>query len=124
MLASRALRFPVPQLKELLRTRPFQMDAWRDASAQLIHLRIGNGPIARDRSSSLAMLSSFLNRTEDVGCGYYETWQQREAIIAETSIEFIDQSGKLTEIPCAIFVRTTHGLIQDMRLYLDPARIP
>lgn len=98
--------------------------AWRAATGTHFHLRIGNDPTTIDQAVSLAALQRFMSRVAGFGRGYCDLWQWREAVFVETDVQYVDRSGGLSVIPCAILARFQAGALVDLRFYLDPAPIP
>lgn len=110
-------------IKALLNA-PFRFETWAALSAPHLHVRIGNAPPAIDQAAALADLELFMSRIDRFGCRYCEICQIREAIFAETDLQFRDAMRVERVIPCTIVVRVTGGLIQDIRFHLDPSPIP
>lgn len=119
---SRSLRFPTAVLKALVTAPTFDSGAWERACSGDLHLRIGNDPVIVGRDGALERLAAFLNRVAAIGTNYCDTRQIRETIYAETEIRFLDGGSPLPDLPCVIVIRTTHGIIRDLRFYLDQSR--
>jgi hypothetical protein len=109
-------------MRELL-TSPFDRAVWEKVSSRVLHVRIGNAPVATGRDASLDTLAAFIMRIEGFGCKYCELWQRRAAIYAETEVHFRDQGGALCAIPCAVVARAPKGELVDLRFHLDPSPI-
>lgn len=116
---TRTQRFPAAALKLLLATRPFPHPVWKAATSESLCVRIANGPALSGQGASLDALGAFLQCTDAFACGFCEIWAVREAIYIETEAEYREDAGLLRRIPCAVVARTTHGLVQDLRFYLD-----
>lgn len=111
------------ELKMLL-DLPFDRAVWEAVCGPHLHLRIGNGPPATGRAAALDALEAFRARIEGFGRQYCELWQRREAIYAESDVLFTDVKGEMYVIPCALIARVGSGVLQDLRLHLDPSPIP
>jgi hypothetical protein len=112
-----------PALSRLL-LLPFDRAAWEAVSGPHLHLRIGNAAPAMGRDVALRAYGGFRGRLTAIGCRYCDYWERREAIFAETDVCFVGHDGSPREIPCTIIARVTGGLLQDLRLHLDPTPIP
>jgi len=121
---SRAQTIAATVLKRLIETQPFDQAAWTQVCSPDLHLRIANGPVHTRREQGLVDLRDFLSRVSRLGCDFCEMWQRRETIFAETELEFIDAGGRPSKIPCVLVARTTHGLVRDLRIYIDTAGLP
>jgi hypothetical protein len=113
-----------PALLKSLLTAPFDLAAWAEVMGEDCHLRIANGPPAVGRDASLRQLSGFLHRIRGFGGSFCEVWRQREVMVTETDVIFAEPQGHLACVPCVIVIRTTRGLVRDLRFYLDPTPIP
>ncbi|MDX2211321.1 MAG: hypothetical protein SFV20_13300 [Sphingopyxis sp.] len=119
--ADRVRRFPAERLKQLLAARSFDAAAWNDALASQAHIRIANGPPIAGKQDVMAALAAFTEAVHLCSGEFLEMWQQRETIFIETEFSGRRHSHGDQRFPCVIIVRTTFGLIQDMRFHLDPA---
>jgi hypothetical protein len=113
-----------PALLKLLLTTPFDLAAWAGVMGEDCHLRIANRPPAVGRDASLRQLSGFLHRTRGFGGSFCEVWRRREVMVTETDVIFAERQGHLVCVPCVIVIRTTRGLVRDLRFYLDPTPLP
>ena len=113
-----------PAVLKLLLTAPFDPAAWAGIMGEDCHLRIANAPPAVGREASLRQLSGFLDRVRGFGGSFCEVWRRREVVVAETDVIFAEPPDHLACIPCVIVVRTTQGLVRDLRFYLDPTPVP
>lgn len=120
-LNRRTVRFEAPALRELLLARPFDREAWVEATGEKLHLRIANAPPALEREASLDQLERFIACVDGFGLGFCEVWRRREVIYVETDVQCSTPSGFVHRIPCAVIARTYEGLLQDLRFHLDPA---
>lgn len=121
---TRTDRFPAAALKLLLCTKPFPASLWETATSASLYVRIGNEPVLSGQTPSLDALRDFLQCTDTFACGFCEVWAFNEAIYVETELEYREPGGVLRQIPCSVIARTTHGLVHDLRIYLDPSPIP
>ena len=121
---TRTTRLPAGALKLLLSTRPFPTSLWEATTSPSFCVRIGNGPVHSGQAASLEALHEFLRCTEAFACGFCEMWIVKEAIYVETELEFRAAPGASQRIPCSVIARTTHGLLHDLRIHLDPSPLP
>lgn len=121
---TRTARFPATALKLLLATKPFPSSLWQAATSPFFCVRIANDPARSGQLEGLDSLRDFLETTEAFACGFCEMWAVKEAIFIETELECREPEGALRRIPCAVIARTTHGLLHDLRIYLDPSPLP
>lgn len=89
-----------------------------------MHIRLGNEDPVLRRDPALDRLQELMANTLGFGVGFCEVWTRRESIYVETDVHMLAADGELCTIPCFIIARTTHRLLQDLRLYFDPAPIP
>lgn len=120
----RSARFPAAALKVLLETKPFPEPLWQAATSAALHIRIGNAPARSGQEEGLSLLREFLHCTEAFACGFCEVWSIREAIYLETELEYAEPDGTRARIPCSVIARTTHGVVHDLRIHLDPSPLP
>ncbi len=113
-----------PALLKLLLTAPLDLTAWAGVMGEDCHLRVANTPPAVGRAASLQQLAGFLHRIRGFGSSFCEVWRRREVMVAETDVVFAEPSGHVACVPCMIVVRTTRGLVRDLRFYLDPTPLP
>lgn len=91
--------------------------------ADNVHLRIGSRPAVLGKHDALIELQGMFDRIGTFGAGYREVLRIREAIVVEATILFrVGQSFNV--VPCALIARAEHGLMTDMRFYLDRALAP
>jgi len=121
---SRTDRFPASALRLLLSTRPFPDDLWKAATSASLHVRIGNAPPLTGQEAGLAALRGFFQCMDAFAEGFCEAWALKEAIYLETELDCRQHAGATRSIPCSVIARTTHGVVHDLRFYLDPTPLP
>lgn len=116
----RTVRFPAHMLRMLLATKPFPLELWVAATSPALCVRIGNEPARGGQSQALAALKNFLIGIRAFSSGFCQIWSVDEAIYIETELEYraVDASNGI--IPASVIARTTHGVVHDLRIYLDP----
>jgi|tagenome__1003787_1003787.scaffolds.fasta_scaffold18607971_2 hypothetical protein len=111
-------------IRQLLAAHPFDRNAWDCASAQDLHVRIGNARPAVGKDAALEELSRFFARIRSVGAGFCEMCHSGNTVFAEMEVEFSDAGGVHRRIPCVVVVRVEGRALLDVRLHLDPSPIP
>ncbi|QYU69696.1 hypothetical protein J4558_06070 [Leptolyngbya sp. 15MV] len=122
-MALRSERFPLERLRALLRSPRFDRSAWEGATSPHLHLRIGSRPPRLGQAASLDALEELLARIIGIGVSFCDSWVLRGTIIAETELSCATPAGPAA-IPCTLIVRSSHGVIVDMRFYLDCTPFP
>ena len=120
--SSRTSRYPIGAFTALLAARPFPARLWESATSERLHLRIGNAAPALTKADALLALRDFLEGTETFNCAFCEFWARKEVIYVETELVACGSRTPNLVIPCVIVARTTHGVLDDLRFYVDRSR--
>ena len=106
-------------IRELLRTRPFQREEWSRVLGPDCHMRIGCEAPVIGREAVLRRLSLLVASTKGLGSGYFQAWTRKQDIFLEAEFECFDSALLPIFVPCAIVVRSLGGLVRDIRIYAD-----
>lgn len=97
---------------------PKTLSGWGPILADNVHLRVGNRPPALGKLNALDELAVLFKEMGSFGARYLEVLRVDETIVFESTFH----RGLLetaNEVPCVLIARSQHGLLSDMRFYLD-----
>lgn len=101
--------------------RPPDLERWRLALAEDVHLRIAARPVTIGLPQAVAELDLLFRPILTFGAGFRSFWSACDDVTVFVESDMVIAAAS-TPLPFAGVVRTGRShLLQDVRLYLDPA---
>ena len=115
------LRMQGTRTNEVFTELPKSLGAWARVLADNVHLRVGNRAPALGKTNALIELATLFDESGSFGADYLDVLRVGETIVIEATLQTkLDQISH--ELPCTLIARSEHGMVSDLRVYLD--RLP